>query len=443
MTSLRKSLTLSLTGTLMIVFISFLAAMHFAINKVAQDQLVMHLTHDGNSLLSALSVDIHGRLHLHEGSVESVYLQPNSGHYYAVTSPDGTLASPSLAGTSPFAGRMSSGQHVVMRQFGQSEQKLLVLVRSLVVEGKPVQIAVAEDLADLEQGVQEQSVLILLLVLPGLLVAVLLQRYIVNRQLAPLMRANEQLQRLGRGEIKHCEMAVPSEVQPLIDEVNRLLLLVNRRLTQSRTALGNVAHALKTPLAVLFQQAEDPALPSAQRKVLQEQTRAIHSRVECELKRARLAGFKQAGIGVQMDSELADLTGVLQTIYRDKQLQITTSAPARALPYDREDLLELIGNLSDNACKWAKSAVRIDVAEVNDGLEIRVSDDGPGCSPDDRERMAERGVRLDETVPGHGLGLAICREITDFYQGQLRFETDPALGGLAVIATLRLPDDNA
>ena len=88
-------------------------------------------------------------------------------------------------------------------------------------------------------------------------------------------------------------------------------------------------------------------------------------------------------------------------------------------------------------------AVRIDVAEVNDGLEIRVSDDGPGCSPDDRERMAERGVRLDETVPGHGLGLAICREITDFYQGQLRFETDPALGGLAVIATLRLPDDNA
>ncbi len=441
MSSLRKSLTLSLTGTLMIVFISFLAAMHFAINKVAQDQLVMHLTHDGNSLLSALSVDAHGRLHLHEGSVESVYLQPNSGHYYAVTSPDGTLASPSLAGTSPFAGRMASGQHVVKRQFGQDEQKLLVLVRSHVIEGKPVQIAVAEDLADLEQGVQEQSLLILLLVIPGLLVAVLLQRYVVNRQLAPLMRANEQLQSLGRGEIKHCEMTVPSEVQPLIDEVNRLLLRVNRRLSQSRTALGNVAHALKTPLAVLFQQADDPALPPEQRKVLQEQTRAIHSRVECELKRARLAGFKQAGIGVQMASELADLTGVLQIIYRDKPLQITTSAPDRALPYDREDLLELIGNLSDNACKWARSAVRIEVAEVDEGLQIRVSDDGPGCAPDDRERLGERGVRLDETVAGHGLGLAICREITDFYQGQLRFETDPVLGGLAVIATLRLPED--
>ncbi len=439
MTSLRKSLTLSLTGTLFIVFLSFLAAMHFAINKVAQEQLLMHLTHDGNSLLSALSHDDQGRLHLLESRIESVYLQSDSGHYYTVTSGDDVLPSPSLSNSAPFASSLPPGQHVVMNSVGPNRQNLLVLVRSLTVQGRPVQIAVAEDLADLERSVGEQSLFILMMVVPGMIVAVLLQRYVVNRQLSSLMRAGEELQRLGRGEISHFELKLPSEVQPLVDEVNRLLLLVNRRLSQSRTALGNVAHALKTPLAVLFRQAEDPALQPEFRKTLQEQTQAIHRRIESELRRARLSGIRQSGAGVQMQAELADLSSVLQAIYRDKHLDIAVSAPERAQPYDREDLLELIGNLGDNACKWAKQRVRIDVSEIDQGLQVRVSDDGAGCTPDDHERMGQRGTRLDESVPGHGLGLAICREITDFYQGQLSFENDPALGGLAVIATLTSP----
>jgi signal transduction histidine kinase len=439
MTSLRKSLTLSLTGALVVIFLSFLAAVHFAINQVAKEQLLMHLAHDGNSLISALSIDDHGRLHLRETSIEDVYLQPHSGHYYTVSSMDGELVSPSLGNAAPFASSLPPGQHVVLRSVGPDQQNLLVLVRSLIFHGKPVQIAVAEDLADLHRGVREQSLFILIMILPGMILALLLQRYIVNRQLAPLMRAGIDLQRLGRGEIKHCEMKLPAEVQPLMDEVNRLLLLVSRRLSQSRTALGNVAHALKTPLAVLFRQAEDPALPPELRKTLQEQTQAIHSRLECELKRARLSGIKQSGVAVQVQAELADLSSVLRAIYRDKQLDIQISAPNRALPYDREDLLELIGNLSDNACKWAKQRVRIDVSEIDQGLQVRVSDDGAGCTSNDHERMGQRGTRLDESVPGHGLGLAICREITDFYQGQLSFETDPELGGLAVIATLRSP----
>lgn len=439
MTSLRKSLTLSLAGTLVVIFLSFLAAVHFAINKVAREQLLMHLTHDGNSLLSGISVDAHGHLQLLEASVEAVYRQPDSGHYYTITSPGETLASPSLAGTEPLGQKLAQGQYVIERNVGNSQQKLLVLVRSLELHGRPIQLAVAEDLTDLEREVRDQSVFILMLVVPGLILAVLLQLYVVNRELAPLTRAEEELQRLGRGEIKQFEMTLPSEVQPLIDEVNRLLQLVNRRLTQSRTAIGNLAHALKTPLAVLFRLADDPALSPEVRRALKEQTQAIHGRVETELKRARLAGFRQSGMGVQLQSELGELAQVLQAIYRDKQLNIDVVAPDKSLPYDREDLLELVGNLGDNACKWARTRVRIEATETAQALVIRVADDGPGCPAADRERMLSRGTRLDESVPGHGLGLAICREITDFYGGELAFETDPELGGLAVVATLPHP----
>ncbi len=439
MTSLRKSLTLSLTGTLVVVFLSFLAAVHFAVNKVARDQLLMHLTHDGNSLLSGISLDAHGHLQLLEASVEAVYRQPDSGHYYTITSPGETLASPSLAGIEPLGQKFAPGQHVIVRNVGDGQQKLLVLVRSLELHGRPIQLAVAEDLADLESEVRDQSVFILMLVVPGLILAVILQLYVVNRELAPLTRAEDELQRLGRGEIRHFEMTLPSEVQPLIDEVNRLLELVNRRLSQSRTAIGNLAHALKTPLAVLFRLADDPGLTPEARKALKDHAQIIHGRVETELKRARLAGFRQSGMGVQLRSELNELAAVLQAIYRDKPLKIDIVAPDKAFQYDREDLLELVGNLGDNACKWARAHVRIEASDTAQALVIRVADDGPGCPADERERMLKRGTRLDESLPGHGLGLAICREITDFYGGELRFDTDPVLGGLAVVATLPHP----
>lgn len=436
MSSLRKSLTLSLTAILVVVFVCLWASISFAISKVAQDQLLMHLEHDGDALLAGLSIDGDGRLQLLEASVEAVYRQPRSGHYYLIRSPGAALASPSLAGAPLAIASLPPGQRSSMRIAGPDGQTVLMLARGLTLQGTPIQIAVGEDLRDLEREVKEQGVFILLVIIPILIAAVLMQRYIIGRELAPLTRAGDALQRLGRGEIERLDLALPSEVQPLVDEVNRLLVLVNRRLAQSRTAIGNLAHALKTPLALLFRLADDETLAGEARTALQEQTRVIHGRLERDLKRARLAGSRHGGSGVQLQRELADLAQVLQAIYRDKALAIAIDAPAAALPYDREDLLELLGNLADNACKWARSRVRIEVTEAAPGLLIRVADDGPGCPPADRERLLQRGLRLDESIPGHGLGLAICREIVDFYGGELRFEDDPALGGLAVVATL-------
>lgn len=437
MTSLRKSLTLSLTAILVVVFLCLWASISFAISKVAQDQLLMHLEHDGDALIAGLSINGGGRLHLLEASVEQVYRQANSGHYYTIRSAGDAIESPSLAGASLATPPLPPGQRSSLKIPGPGGQTVLVLARGVKLYGQALQVVVGEDLRELNREVKEQSIFILLIIIPILVAAVLMQRFIIGRELGPLTRAEEALQRLGRGEIERIDVDLPGEVQPLVDEVNRLLLLVNRRLAQSRTAIGNLAHALKTPLAMLFRVADDAAVPGETRQILREQTDAIHGRLERELKRARLAGGQHAGSSIHLRRELEDLAKVLQVIYREKNPQIEIVAPAGPLPYDREDLLELLGNLADNACKWAQRTVRIDIAEAAPGLRIRVADDGPGCSPDDCERLMQRGLRLDESKPGHGLGLAICREIVDFYGGEMQFAPDVELGGLAV--SIRLP----
>lgn len=437
MTSLRKSLTLSLTAILVVVFLCLWASISFAISKVAQDQLLMHLEHDGDALMSGLTINGGGRLHLLEASVEQVYRQANSGHYYAIRSAGDAIESPSLAGASLATPPLPPGQRSSLKIPGPGGQTVLVLARGVTLHGEDLLVVVGEDLQQLHREVEEQSIFILLIIIPILVAAVLMQRFIIGRELSPLLRAEEALQRLGRGEIERIDVVLPGEVQPLVDEVNRLLQLVNRRLAQSRTAIGNLAHALKTPLAMLFRVADDAGVPGETRQILREQTDVIHGRLERELKRARLAGGQHGGSSIQLRRELEDLAKVLQAIYREKDPQIEIVAPAGPLPYDREDLLELLGNLADNACKWARRIVRIDIAEAAPGLRIRVADDGPGCSPADCERLMQRGLRLDESKPGHGLGLAICREIVDFYGGDMQFAPDPELGGLAV--SIQLP----
>lgn len=164
---------------------------------------------------------------------------------------------------------------------------------------------------------------------------------------------------------------------------------------------------------------------------------ALQNRIERELKRARLSGNIQAGSNFNPHPELMALTGLLHKIYADKKLTFEFKAPDQLFPYDREDMLELLGNLVDNACKWAANIIAIEVAGSSDTLTIKVADDGPGITDEQKKDLTQRGLRLDESQPGHGLGLAIVDDIVAFYGGELILKKSLDLGGLEITVNFK------
>ena len=223
-------------------------------------------------------------------------------------------------------------------------------------------------------------------------------------------------------------------MQPLVTEVNRLIALMDQRLQRSRNALGNLAHALKGPLNLITQICDNETLkqhPDIRNELLQH-TKILQQLIDHELKRARLAGSGGSGQYFYPQQELPSLEKLLLRLYEHKSLQIQHVYPDHALgDTDRDDMLELLGNLLDNACKWACHKVMYSIQQDH-AIHITVQDDGPGCNDEQLQTLTKRGVRLDESIPGHGLGLAIVKDIVNLYGGSLGFDRSPELGGLRV-----------
>jgi signal transduction histidine kinase len=244
---------------------------------------------------------------------------------------------------------------------------------------------------------------------------------------------------LEQGDRAQLDTDVPQEVAALVHEVNWLLKALDQRLQRSRNALGDLAHALKTPLTVLQQLPREDALKSQPEicHILQTQTNNMQSIMERVLKRARMAGAGPTLAKFDINQEIPALIKVLQSMYRDKNLTISFVAPETGiLLIDREDMLELTGNLLDNACKWAKSRINL-YFDINHDVRLIVEDDGPGVSDVDIATLTQRGTRLDEAVNGHGLGLSIAQLIAEQQGGQLNLRRSNDLGGFCVEALLR------
>ena len=212
-------------------------------------------------------------------------------------------------------------------------------------------------------------------------------------------------------------------------------------LARARTQVGNLAHALKTPLSVLINEVSDADTPLAQ-KVL-EQTGIMRDQVNWHLDRARAAARAGAiGVATDIGPAVAGLERTFLKIYSDKNLVIeTVLAPDLKFRGERQDLEEMLGNLVDNACKWARGQVTINASAFQDAnghpfIVFDVSDDGPGLPPEKRTEVIKRGERLDETVPGTGLGLSIVADLAKLYGGELSLDSTEN-GGLR--ALLRLP----
>lgn len=258
--------------------------------------------------------------------------------------------------------------------------------------------------------------------------------------LLPFGRLRRQLLALRDGSASRVEGTYPTEVQPLVNDLNSLLehreLIVQRALAKA----GDLAHGLKTPLAVLAQEAgrAEAAAQHETASTISLQVERMRRQVDYHLAQARAATPGNVpGARCAVLPAVEGLTRTLRRIYAGRGLSFDLEVPPEQfIRGQREDLEEMLGNLLDNACKWAKSQVKIHSVQEGDTLILTVDDDGPGLPPSMRERVLQRGVRADEAAPGSGLGLAIVRDLVELYQGTIALEDSP-LGGLR--ARLRLP----
>jgi signal transduction histidine kinase len=225
------------------------------------------------------------------------------------------------------------------------------------------------------------------------------------------------------------------EIVALVKELNMRIKAVQQRLQRSRRATGNLAHALKTPLTLMLQLSEHGYLeknPELQ-QALQTQISTIRNLIERELKRARVAGTAAGAKQAKLKPELQALVKSLEAMYHGKVLEINYEVPEHCLTImEREDLHELLGNVLDNACKWANKKIQIAI-DCGAGLHIRVEDDGVGVPQEKLDAMLIRGQRLDEQKEGHGLGLSIVKDIVDQYQGSITMSRSQTLGGLMTV----------
>ena len=274
----------------------------------------------------------------------------------------------------------------------------------------------------------------------GLMLALLLSlAALLNWVLSPVRRLEREIHAVEEGSLDKLGEGYPRELSGVANNLNALLLGERRRVGRYRDTLGNLAHSLKTPLALMRASMPPPPAQAA----LGDAIDRMNNIIEHQLKRAAASGGALLGQApVELAPLAADLRAALLKVYAAKDLVLELAiTPGTHFSGDRGDLTELLGNLLDNACKWCRGRVRLTgtceaAAEARERLVLTIEDDGPGISAADRERVLGRGVRADETVPGHGLGLAMVRDTVDLYGGALAIDASP-LGGARL--TLRLP----
>lgn len=323
---------------------------------------------------------------------------------------------------------------------GPDDQHVRVLGRhlSFPVEGHGVQsftFYVAGDLSRVDDEIADFNTMLMrafALFGLGLLLAILVQ---VRIGLQPLRRVSGALARIRDGSASRLEGDFPAEIAPLAGELNILIEHSAEVVGRSRSNVANLAHFFKTPLSVLASEAD--AAPGPLAEAVKRQVEVMRRQVDHYLTRARTAGALNVLGNRTLVADVVDaLARALSRIHADRHIDIGWDCPpGLTFRGERQDLEEMTGNLMDNACKWARTQVRVHIVLDGPNFTLMVEDDGPGLAPADRQRVLARGERLDETVPGSGLGLSIVRDIAKLYNGSLSFD-ESAWHGLAARLTL-------
>jgi signal transduction histidine kinase len=386
---------------------------------------------------------------------EPLFSRPFSGAYWQIRPADQgsepvlksdslageTYKTPSEIGIKPDSKQMRQGY-----MDGPDGQILRVLERDIDFgqenESRVFSISVAFDAVEVDNQARHLTntiVLTLALLGVGLLLATFFQ---VRFGLSPLKDIGKQIAAIRSGEETKLEGTPPDEILPLQEELNALIEANKSVVERARTHVGNLAHALKTPLSVIINEAASQNTDFAN-KVAQQAT-LMKQQISHHLDRARIAAQLRPASGVtDVGVQLSALSRALQKIYEARALHFQVECPGGVrFSGEKQDFEEMAGNLMDNACKWARSSVRVKVQAPDGSLpqgdrtfELIIEDDGPGLPEEFRRSAVKRGRRLDESVPGSGLGLSIVADLSHLYRGSLRLE-EATTGGLRACLTL-------
>jgi signal transduction histidine kinase len=378
------------------------------------------------------------------GIADPRFARSASGWYWSIVDDTGRALnlSPSLTGSvlPAIAAPFDDHNHRTMAAADEFGTRIRLVEREITVKGKPLHLVVTGSLDEVLRQVGDfrgQTLIVLGAV--GVMLAVM--SFIVARiALRPIGRLGRAIEKVREGEASTVTGIYPPELAPLAEEVNELLRSNVQIIERARNQVGNLAHGLKTPLAVLRNEAAGNRTRLGE--VVMTEAEKMKQLVSGYLDKARIAA-RTAIVGRKADPTIVmlRLARVMEKLNPGRH--VTFSRPDASLPWFRGeegDLEEMAGNLLDNACKWSKSEVTISMAaernETATMLLIRIEDDGPGLTEQEAAKVLQRGVRLDEKKPGSGLGLDIVKELVDVYGGTLQLKRS-GLGGL--LAELRLP----
>jgi signal transduction histidine kinase len=419
-----------------------------AFHMAAQNSFDAALQADMDGLIAAAEPDPNGGVLLADRFLNHNFDRVYSGLYYQIrTGKSGGQISRSLFDKeiNP-VNEAPKGALTWGTADGPEHQRLRVLSRRVDLTPDTRSDAdyiflVAGDLSAVDHQTREFNTTLFwsfLLLGLGLIAAILLQ---VKVGLAPLRKVSKGLAKIRDGEARRLDGNFPTEIAPLASELNSLIQHSEEVVGRARTHVSNLAHFLKTPLSVLAAEADAQPKDSIERPLadmVKRQVFSMRRQVDHYLARARAAGSLDVlGNRTEVSAVMDDLSRVIARIHAARGVVIDAECDDGIyFRGERQDLEEMLGNLIDNACKWARLRVRVRCQKAAGRLVLTVEDDGPGLSAQQRSQVGERGERLDETVPGSGLGLAIVRDISKLYGGFFALD-ESSLGG--VLARLELP----
>jgi len=397
------------------------------------------------ALLAATGEDERGRMVPPRRIPEPRFSKPDSGLYAVIARPDGVplWRSASLAGRSVDIVQQQAPGQREFRQFTRSDTDLYAISFGVAwVDAANAEelytFAVAEDTAAFEEQIDSFRTTLWSWLGAMAVVLLLAQGLILRWGLRPLRTVESDLQRIEQGRAEHLTGIYPKELTGLTSSLNSLIEHIKRVQTRYRNSLDDLAHSLKTPLALLQSFSERTSAESGQEhRLVREQVERMDEIIEHQLQRAAVSGRATLASAVPLQPVLERLLRSLDKVYRDKQVDVSRDLdPAATFYGDEADLTEALGNLLDNAYKYCSSQIRVCVrseskAASGHGLEISIEDDGHGIDPGMIDTVLQRGKRMDETVPGHGIGLSMAREIITVYGGELTIGSGD-LGGALV-----------